>query len=830
MKHLIHLLSCLFLAILCLGCSDEEYFDGTPSQPSEGILLRLTNGSLANTKAPALGSTANLHHVTDVYALLYQMSADGSDGTFKLCKQLDWNPTDSSEYAIDQVQFYQFWLSEENDAKDLAAGTYRILCIGLDNQVPDPDKRIDGEVWPDAADYHTSGTTYNLPDAIKNQPLSKALATLAEGKTQEDIAHSELFAGWADFDYFPGTLSEVTVEMKRRVAGVLCYLTDIPYSLTLQDKGSYRVTGVRLCLSQPQNTTIPLCRTKATVDGSLPDDFGSAPFGTETEEGKILAGRSFYESYTYTDATGTIREALRLVNGYGKQADNLYKIDNTGKPIKPNSVLFGAYLLPIKHDASTGGTLTVHLLGRRMDSDLESERTHPDPEATEEEVIRSFPALDMEHPESGENYNIYPNFIYQIGRKPTPGLSPDEYPESLIGNRLNLCVKQWQSEEIPVEYPEVPIYATMSFDKEELILDCMGTPWYETYRGGYPLDKKEEIEYHKLHITPSLLGKPWKVVIQDEGLYIKTSDKGNAMDETFAKEYSPENYTQPFDLDILLTDYIQKRDYQHDPTYKGLNIKDDYRTIKVYLYTYDDKEMNNPIHTDTISVKQNNAITVNVLKENGKDYYGRVCAFARYDLGSTLYPSGGYESAYRKHWAYRGVIGTEILGVVDDRHTYEGDLNYRHAISEANDKWTSHPDQYLVSAIRYSARKRIEVQDNGAGEFKLKTLEDKNKYWYLPASYELISFLRLPGKLNIPNPQEVLKERMYLHIYDQYGTEEEKTSIYWTSTANYGGLPSDYNTAWASYVTGSGHVPGEIARDKNEMLFIRQACVMPDTQ
>lgn len=815
MKH-VSILFLIFLTCLWTGCSDDD-LNGGNGKPKEGILLTLSNGSLANqTKAPALASTANLHHVTDVYAFLYQMNADGTDGTFKLCKKLDWNPMDSSEYRIDRVQFYQFWLSEDNEAKDLPAGTYRMLCIGLDNQIPTkPEQKIEGEVWPDKDEYyHTSGATYNLPEAIKDKPLSEAVATLATGKTKEDIAHSELFAGWTDFEYFPGTLSEVSVEMKRRVAGVICYLTDIPYSLNT-GSSTYRITGIRLSLSQPQNTSIPLCRREAE-NGQPADDFGTKPFGrdnpesTEAKDGMILAERSFYRE---------ANNQLELLEGYSKQSDeNLYKIDNTGKQLKPNSILFGAYLLPMAaSDNTNNSTLTVELLGRKMDSDVDSDSKHPLP--TEEEVVvRSFPALDIEQPGAtgGAAYSIYPNYIYQIGRKPTPALSPDEYPESLIGNRLKLCVKPWQSEEIPVEYPEVPIYATMSSPMESHIIDCMGTPWYEAYKGIYPFDKKDEIEYHKLHITPSLLGKPWRLVVEDDGLYIKSSDEGEAIQETFVKNYTTNDYSKPYDLDVLLTDYIVERDYVHDPKYKNLNIDNDYRTIRVYLYTFDDDEMTKTIHKDSIIVKQYNAITVKVEHKE----FGHTCAFARYDLAPTLYQ--GSESSYRKHWAYRGVIGTEILGVVGHRHEYKGDVNYTEAINLADNKTIGHPDQFLVSAIRYSARKRIAVIGR-EGKFKLQTLE--KGYWYLPASQELNTFLKLPQTLKVSDTQKVWEKTMFLHTHNA----TDATNIYWTSTPNYGGLSSDKNTAFAFYVSTTGSVSEETAVDKNTELFIRQACVMPKT-
>ena len=826
MKH-VSLLILLFLTSLLAGCSDDDWSgDG---KPREGILLTLTNGALANTKAPTLSSVANLHHVTDVYAVLYHLNATGTEGEFKLCKKLDWNPMDSAEYAIDKVQFYQFWFSQENEAQNLPAGNYRVLCIGLDNSLPTTDKqnRIPGEQWPDSqANYYTSGATYNLPEAIKGQPLSKALATLNEaaGKTQEDIAHSELFAGWTDFEYMPGELSEVKVEMKRRVAGAICYLTDIPFTLTKDDK-TYRVTGVRLCLCQPQNKQISLCRKEPRQVGqsdapttTLVEDFGSLPFA-EGENAEILAEHSFY-----TDAGNG---ELELKQGYSKQesGENLYRIENEAydRPIKENSILMGAYLLPLKRlDTATGSTLKVQLMGRKIEDTGADTGTNLDANIPEE-VIRELPALNSERVDGEDEtqYNIHPNYIYQIGRKPTPGLSQDEYPESLMGNRLFLRVKKWTQEEIPVEFPSVPIYATMDFEIEGMNMDCMGTPWYDDFKGEYPFDKTGEIEYHKLHITPSLLGKPWRLVIQDDGLFVRTTQKGNPLEEDFSKtyEYDQEKPKEPVDLDLLLEDYIVARDYAHDKYYKGINIADDYRIIKLRLITYNDPQMTTPIHEDTISVKQYNAITVEV--------DGKKRAFARYDLGTEHFASGGFISNFRMAWKYRGIIGTEILGVIDNDRMWWGSFNYIKAKEEATDTYNKHPDQFLISAIRHAARKRVSINKNqGATVFKLKQLEPLESFWYLPSYNELKELLSLPKKHAPANPTKAIQQ-MHLKTYDSNGTAEEKTGIYWSSTPNYGGLPSDKNTAWTFYLYKTGSVSGEKSRDRNDELFIRQACIMP---
>ena len=189
----------LFAATLCC-CTDEDDIDDMQNLPKEGILVRLTNGALASTKTD-LASSANLHHLKEVHVFLYQGdAADPANASFVLSEKLNWSPMDSLDYGVDAVQVEEYLL---DNTLNLPSGNYTLLCVGLDDR---------------------SGSTYNLPAALNGKSLAEAKATLAAVKTKDDIAHSELFAGWETFEYRRGALSRVDVEMRRRVAGVLCYL------------------------------------------------------------------------------------------------------------------------------------------------------------------------------------------------------------------------------------------------------------------------------------------------------------------------------------------------------------------------------------------------------------------------------------------------------------------------------------------------------------------------------------------------------------------------------------------------------------------------------
>ncbi|WP_455631484.1 hypothetical protein, partial [Parabacteroides sp.] len=79
--------------------ADDASFENEQTS-KEGVLVKLTNGSLASTKT-ALSSSANLHHVEKVYAFLYQGdTTDMTKAKYVLHEDLDWNPKDSSDYKV----------------------------------------------------------------------------------------------------------------------------------------------------------------------------------------------------------------------------------------------------------------------------------------------------------------------------------------------------------------------------------------------------------------------------------------------------------------------------------------------------------------------------------------------------------------------------------------------------------------------------------------------------------------------------------------------------------------------------------------------------------
>lgn len=673
----VYIVFCLFILMFCCCVDDASFENEQP--PKEGILVKLTNGSLTSTKT-ALSSSANLHHVEKVYAFLYQGdTTDMTKAKYVKHEDLNWNPKDSSDYKVDVVQAKEFLLK---NSLNLPSGDYTLLCVGLDDR---------------------SGETYDLPTALIGKSLSEAKAVLAAGKKQDDIAHSEFFAGWETFEYVRGGLSEVEIEMRRRVAGVLCYLKDIPYTLT--DNGTYRVTQVRLRLFTNQNRSVSLLRPKEK--DAL--DFGTEPLS----DGNILARFD--------------------LTGYGRQGDkNLYEIDvKKGEPSRlPNTILMGAYLLPIRNEkTAVDSTLVVDVLGKITNS------VNDDPaEGAEEVVLKSFPAVQKEA--TGDErlqYSIRPNVIYHIGQKSSDDNTDGDYPESLAGTKLSLKVTGWERDTVDVEFPGVPINPTIAlvnesggiYDAEKYIFDCMGT---NTIR---------------LRVYPSVLKDPWKVTIIDEGSNMLLLQKSEG---EYSKEYKSSVTTKNM-IPLVLTDYVK----QGGP---------ETRTVKIRIVSLEtDTTGNEKIGTEQILlVQQYNAIIVG----SGDKARG----FSRFNWGTKRSITTGRvtEDNSTSDWGYFSSPPSQIFGKGYDYSVSDnGYTNYWVAVGGG-----AYDNGFVGSAIQKVSQYRYTYDD------ALGKIDKKEAGWYLPAKDELGWFL---------NDQTILDNKERYHIKDAYWSSNVTIAHYYNSRA-----------------------------------------------
>ena len=332
MKQIYHIL-CL-LALATLGACQTG--DDTNGQEENGqITIKFTAEPLTRT---TLASSDNVQHVKYVQVYVF----DGTDPS-AVCvasenvgwKQLQPGGTVTQYYTLKQ---------KLDDGK-----TYTILAVGLDN---------------DNSEQEGSGYAYGLPDAIKQgTTLGDAKATLVEDEdhTAADMNKAELFAGSNTVTVQPGANRITEITLKRRVAGVMAYFTNIPSD----------VKEIQLILYKDQYKDVPLIAQTSNDYGTVQAASSTVLLDIEVNQ-KILEQEEVYAS----DGTTVVGTKL------------------------PGTVLQGAYMLPMPAPES-GYTLTL--------VQIKSDETRQ-----ENKLVLSSPA-------SGgtgiKNFPIEANVFYTIGRK-----------------------------------------------------------------------------------------------------------------------------------------------------------------------------------------------------------------------------------------------------------------------------------------------------------------------------------------------------------------------------------------------------------------------------
>lgn len=336
MKQIYHIL-CL-LALATLGACQTG--DDTNGQEENGqITIKFTAEPLTRT---TLASSDNVQHVKYVQVYVF----DGTEAS-DVCvasenvgwKQLQPGGTVTQYYTLKQ---------KLDDGK-----TYTILAVGLDN---------------DDSEQEGSGYAYGLPKAIKvkseteqGTTLGDAKAKLAEGRTAADMKKAELFAGSNTVTVQPGANRITEITLKRRVAGVMAYFTNIPSD----------VERIQLKLYDNQYKDVPLIAQTSNDHGTVQAASSTVLLDIEVNQ-KILKQEVVYASDEKT-VVGT-------------------KL--------PGTVLQGAYMLPMPAPES-GYTLT--LVQIKSDETQQENKLVLSSPASGSTVIKNFP--------------IEANVFYTIGRK-----------------------------------------------------------------------------------------------------------------------------------------------------------------------------------------------------------------------------------------------------------------------------------------------------------------------------------------------------------------------------------------------------------------------------
>lgn len=340
MKQIYHIL-CL-LALATLGACQTG--DDTNGQEENGqITIKFTAEPLTRT---TLASSDNVQHVKYVQVYVF----DGTQAS-AVCvasenvgwKQLQPGGTVTQYYTLKQ---------KLDDGK-----TYTILAVGLDNYNSDNSEK------------EGSGYAYGLPKAIKvkseteqGTTLGDAKAELAEGRKAADMNKAELFAGSNTVTVQPGANRITEITLKRRVAGVMAYFTNIPSD----------VEEIQLILYKDQYKDVPLIAQTS-------NDHGTGQLEGSTVLLDIMVSPAILKQEVVYASDGKTVVGTKL----------------------PGTVLQGAYMLPMPAPES-GYTLTLV----QIKSDGKPQQ--------ENKLVLSNPASGST---GTKNFPIEANCFYTIGRK-----------------------------------------------------------------------------------------------------------------------------------------------------------------------------------------------------------------------------------------------------------------------------------------------------------------------------------------------------------------------------------------------------------------------------
>lgn len=375
MKQIYHIL-CL-LALATLGACQTG--DDTNGQEENGqITIKFTAEPLTRT---TLASSDSVQHVK--YVQVYVFEGTEASAVCVASENVYWKHLQPGGTV---TQYYTL-KQKLDDGK-----TYTILAVGLDN---DNSEQEEG-----------SGYAYGLPDAIKvkseteqGTTLGDAKATLAEGRKAADMNKAELFAGSNTVTVQHGANRITEITLKRRVAGVMAYFTNIPSD----------VKRIQLKLYDNQYKDVPLIAQTNNDYGTVQVDGSTVLLDIEVNQ-DILKQEVVYAS----DGKTVVGTKL------------------------PGTVLQGAYMLPMPAPAPES-ECTLTLVQIKIKNGVETPQ--------ENKLVLSSPASGS----TGiKNFPIEANVFYTIGRKDAGHDEP--YPlEDLSDGDYIYVDGNWQADvDIPM--------------------------------------------------------------------------------------------------------------------------------------------------------------------------------------------------------------------------------------------------------------------------------------------------------------------------------------------------------------------------------------------
>ena len=677
------LLPAALMLLAATAC--EDTLDNPAAHTGNGPALTLVldnNEDNAGTRTELTGSDAT-HHVQTVDILIFEGTDD--EATYVGSQTVYW-PQPENTVDKQPVNRMECTLKQTfTDGKE-----YILLGVGKD----DP-----------------SNNTY----IYEGQTLGQTYAKLIEGKTKDDIAACEFFTGTVSFTY----QKEVQIDnllMKRRVAGVMLYVTDIP--TTISDQKTARI---ELCLGENQKSSVLLKRDLEDKNWSEPDG------QSELNDSQVLA------SIDLPEAGGT---------------DEIYqKEDGT-----PTIFEDGLYILPLNRATEGENAETPTFLIKIYGEDNTT-------------VLKTFVVLNQSEEEGNrETFDIRSNYLYSIGT--------EDKPVSLGDDVILLEVLPFKAMDVDHDFGPARIQAVFApdFDEEKYRFNCINDVFQVEVKPSLFRDNwKINIPYTTTAYNKDFTETTYSTISGNEQmthwLYILKGDG------TVTTEYecTDEEAQKGATITFVILDYAVYRpwgwaDHKWNPTNDDIDhINNDVRWIDVTLTTTKGTDGSGTSRVDKMRITQYNTITVDFRHIEDGDPVDEdeiaICGFSRLDWGDMFVPhpeegfvvmndpdvpdtkivdysgrqkEGGYKSSGWGFWdtapaaLYGNKTGSESNGAentktIGEKLYYIGDENWL-------DRWNwSAPGKCEILF------KRIE---NGQPVSDDKT-RTTDKCWYLPAAYEM---------------------------------------------------------------------------------------------
>lgn len=483
---------CGLLAFTSCGNDDDPILDGPGNEVATGeqvIVLDMQDTDVLSTKSRPLYSTDNRgsEDVTDVMLYIFKEET----GTQKLIKTIhvdNWDNT-CEEYKYGRKRTIKL----EGKDKLEAGSTYTIYAVGQNETEvegnPAPFK-FQGAVtapgqdnqWKNipglllSKDVIDEGITHNFattPGSGFPYLLTKAVSYKDNGDAFASRAVGEVFSGQSK----PVTLEPKesvswTVLLKRQVAGVLGYFSNIPAD------GNALVDGTTACWStklrlvasnrndrldmtiqlNKQNDDATEVGKENIVNGFQSEDLDKdAAFkGSTTNNAYTVYEINLEDWFTmdekgWTDLIEDTEDGNKKYLGKTSGWKNPYEGTNAAVTVADGAVLAGEFVIPFDKD-ETLNTFELQLIGKKKRTDTSFDTSDSDEYILQTWSVKLDDAsIDATLKDTEYHYSIYRNHLYQIGKRgggddpDKPGVDPDK-PQPLDKSQ-ELVIKindQWE--------------------------------------------------------------------------------------------------------------------------------------------------------------------------------------------------------------------------------------------------------------------------------------------------------------------------------------------------------------------------------------------------